>query len=223
MTKPQRFVFWLVALLIIAGVVLVCAMRQCQVRHSANTRYSPLTIEQRPADHELDIVFGNADAPHTIYMYANYQCRYCQQFFEEVLPNLSSWLDNKGVRLVLKLVGKSTHPAAQRAQRAAVSVHRYGNYTALHNLLTFNYLSVYTDEFQGMVDDFIDRDHQLAQLMLEGEAESYLEANNQEFDGMGFEGTPVFVMHDHAYVGFRNLSTFSQIVDFELKRKNKLN
>ncbi|MBQ9470034.1 MAG: thioredoxin domain-containing protein [Bacteroidales bacterium] len=221
MARQHRTYYWLAPLVLVVGGALFWAMLWCMTHMRPDDQHS---LAQLPSDSDLDIVlFGSSDAPNTIYMYANYQCRYCQQFFEEVLPDLGPLLDSIRTRLVLKLVGKSTHPAVQRAQRMAVCVHRYGNYTALHNLLTFNYLSIYTDDFQSMVDDFIDRDHLVAQCMLDGEAADYLEANNQEFDGMGFAGTPVFVVNNHAYVGFRKLRDFAQIVDFEIKRKNKLN
>lgn len=215
----RKYSYWLfVALLVIvAGVVLVCRlMGGDSLFSTSQTNYSR-TLRESPLHSELDIVFGDSQAELTVFMYADYSCRYCKRFFEEVFPEL---LKNDRLNIVVKLVGKSTHPSVQRAQRAAVCINRYGNYLPLHNLFVFNYLSVYSAEFEAMLDEFIAADDHVAQCMLEGESEEYLAANNKEFDGMGFTGTPVFVINNHVYTGYKNASDFGEIVEFELN-KNK--
>ena len=215
--KYYNWIFVFLLLLLVGGGVLFRFFGGESMFNHSLVGYTR-TLKEPPLRSELDIVFGDSDAELTVFMYADYACRYCKRFFEEVFPELEK---NDRVNIVVKLVGKSTHPAVQRAQRAAVCIYRYGNYLPLHNLFVFNYLSVYSSVFGVMLDEFISADDYVAQCMLEGESEEYLAANGKEFDSMGFTGTPVFVINNHVYTGFRSAKDFGKIVEFELSRNGK--
>lgn len=215
----KKYRVFIAIVVLIVGIMVV--MRLWKIGATLpHVQYSA-TIAEPPLHSELDIVFGCDKATLPVFMYADYSCRYCKRFFEDVLPSMQQYLNNKSVCLIVKLVGKSTHPSIQRAQRAAVCVHRHGNYKALHELYVFNYLSIYTQEFAEMLDDFIAQDDLVAQCMLEGESEEYLNANNLEFDSKGFSGTPTFVIGTHVYKGFKDEHEFEQIIEHELELLNK--
>lgn len=215
MNKLIKRICWSISILIsLVLIVLIC--KKLYVYLNAKSTVEPYTIlSETINDSNLDIVFGNDKADLTIYMYSNYTCKYCKAFFEEVIPNLQSHFDSNQLRLVVKLVGTTSNESFLLGHRTAVCVSEYGNYNALHKLFTHNFLVVLTQEFKQMVDEFIVKDDLVAQCILEGEADDYLNANNDEFERLGLKGTPAFVIGNKVFKGYRNLKSFMYIVDSE--------
>lgn len=102
------------ALLIAAGVCAAAMASGAGLSraHAADAA----TAEQ--AEETRAIVYGQADAPVTIYEYASLTCPHCANFHTEVLPRLKeSLLDTGKAKLVFK-----DFPLDQLALRAAVMV-----------------------------------------------------------------------------------------------------
>lgn len=216
----RKKIYWIISLSISAVLVVLIVARLYRHFVTDVALMPNATITGAIADSELDIVFGNDNAKLTVYMYSNYACSYCKKFFEEAMPELQEYIGSSQVKLVLKLVGADANTADMMAQKTAVCVNEHGNYEALHKLYTYNYFVIHTPEFTQMVNEFIDKDHMVAQCILGGEAENYLMANNQEFTHLGFKGTPVFVIRNRVYIGYRGQQNFLKIVKNELSNIN---
>ncbi|MDA3867978.1 MAG: thioredoxin domain-containing protein [Salinivirgaceae bacterium] len=201
---------------VLASTVLVILIIT-QLNRQALKETKTLVVEVAE-QHDLDIVFGENDAQLSVYVYASYQCSYCRLFMEEVMPALLKKYKGE-LKFILRLTRHTNDFRVKRALSALVCVHKYGNYTHLHELLLNNYKVMYTQEFQTMVSEFAERDAFVGECMDAGAAATYLADNISEFDGLKLPGTPCFVVNGRVYAGFRSVEQFQQIIE---KAKEKL-
>lgn len=172
-------------------------------------------LESRP----LDIVFGDHNANLAIYMYSSYSCTYCTLFFTEVFPLIKKkYIDGGKVKLIMRLTVKSSNTDVQDAMKAAVCVNSYGNYEYLHQLLLADSKVVATHEFRDMVIEFIDRDIFVAECILGGEAEEYLNQNLTDYSALNLKGTPTFIVGNRIYTGFQDFEKFDKIIATNLNK-----
>lgn len=219
MDNRRKTVYWTISLVVSAVLIVLIGLRLYKWNQSRGIGPNVI-LSQEVEEHDLDIVFGPDSAKLTVFMYSNYACKFCKKFFEEVIPALQPRFESGEVRIVMKLVGKTTNELNLLAQKTAVCVNEHGNYESLHKLLSYNYMVIFTPEFKQMVDEFIDKDYMVGQCILEGEADDYLEFNNQEFDSLGFRGTPVFVIGPKVFIGYRGIETFMRIINLEVNQIN---
>ena len=106
------------------------------------------------------------------------------------------------------------------ALKTAVCINEYGNFEALHKLLTYDSRVVFSTDIKSMVNEFIDKDYMVGQCILCGDAEQYLNRNASIFDSLGFTGTPVFIINRNVYVGYRSLGDFKEMIDNEILSSN---
>lgn len=80
----------------------------------------PPNLEPRLVSMDNDAVLGNSNAPLTIIEFADYECPYCKQSFEELLPELKkNYIDTGTVKLVYRDLPLSFHENAQKEAEAA--------------------------------------------------------------------------------------------------------
>ena len=163
---------------------------------------------------DLDIVYGEDTASISVFMYSNYGCPYCRKFFTEVYPELENeYIKTGKIKLVMRLTLSTKNQDLMNSLKAAVCVNRYGNYEYLHQLMLSQSNIVFTSDFQDMLNEFIDKDPLVAQCMLAGESEAYLQRNLQEFEKLGLQGTPSFVVQNTVIHGFSDYPRFRQMLD----------
>ncbi len=202
------------------SLLLTAAIIFWIVRHYSISADIKKTSIQLTED-ELDIVFGDKNAPLAVYMYGNYGCPYCRKFFQEVLPGLDEEFIKSGkVKIIMRLTLKTKNPELLNALKAAVCVNKYGNYEYLHQLVLSQSNIVFTADFQDMLNEFIDKDPQVAECMLAGESEAYLNRNLTEFEQLGLQGTPSFVIENSIFHGAKDYSTFKKILEYFIRQNN---
>lgn len=179
---------------------------------------TPETRVEGMTEKAEDVVFGDASAPQTIFMYASYSCNYCRFFFTRTYPELKkNYLDRGTVKLVVKWIDPSEQPEMLNALQAASCIGRYGIYDKYHELLLANPGVVFTPAFNDLLDDIMEKNQQIAECVLHNDNYSYLRGNLAEFRAAGLSGTPAFVLNGNAYVGFRSFRTFQKIIQNEFK------
>lgn len=167
---------------------------------------------------ESDIIFGNHDAANSIYMYSSYKCGFCRNFFKEVYPKLKdNYLDKGKLNLIVKLIEPDKDIDMLYALQVAVSVHKYGQFDKLHELLVHNYKVVYTNDFKSLCEDFMQNNTEIAKSVLENNNYEYLKANYNEFTDLKLSGTPTFLMNQQIYKGYKNYEEFENIIENEFK------
>lgn len=163
---------------------------------------------------QYDIIFGNPDAANSIYMYSSYKCGFCRKFFKEVYPKLKkNYFDTGKLNLIVKPIEPNEDVDMIYALQVAISVHKYGEFDKLHELLVHNYKVVYTNDFKSLCDDFIQNNIEIAKSVLENEDYKYLKVNYQEFTDLKFSGTPSFIIDQEIHRGYKNYEEFENIIE----------
>ncbi|HOG19710.1 MAG TPA: thioredoxin domain-containing protein [Salinivirgaceae bacterium] len=174
-------------------------------------------IETELSQRDLDIVFGNDSTLVSVFLYANYGCPYCCKFFNEVYPAIEDEYINSGkVKIIMRLTFNSANQDLTTAMKVAVCVNKFGNYEYLHQLFLSQSNIVYTTDFHDMVDEFIDKDIQVAECILGGAADEYIKDNIEEFEALNLKGVPTFVIESKIYYGFKEYDSFKKILDYHL-------
>ena len=171
-------------------------------------------VEEKPED----VVFGNAEAPATIFMYASYQCPYCRYFFSRTYPKLkSNYLDPEKLKLVVKWLDFGDHPQMLNALQAGSCISRFGVYDKFHELLMVNPDVVFSEEFDRLLDDIMQHNPMIAECILDNDNYSYLRENVSEFRANKLSGTPTFVINNRACTGYYSYESFKKIINKEFQ------
>ena len=169
-------------------------------------------VEQK----EEDVVFGDFDAPQTIFLYASYDCDYCRYFFSRTYPELkTNFLDNGKLKLVVKWVDFDENQQMMYALQAASCIGRFGVYEKYHQLLLVNPDVVFTDDFSQLIDDIMQDNSEIAECILNNNDYKYIRSNMKEFRENKLTGTPTFVLNNHAYSGFISYENFKKLIEKE--------
>lgn len=212
--KLRNFLKSTFAKYLFLGILAISAGFILNLRNSAKQN---IELETTIPERNLDIVFGDPDAPLSVYLYFRYDCVFCRKFYSEVYPDFKSdFLDTGKARLIMKLVDITHEEAVLNAMKTLVCINQYGNFSALHQLLLTEPRIVYTQEFVSITEDFIARDAFVAECMLGGDAANYLLANTMEFNQFKLTGTPTFVINQQVYKGFKPYKVFKELIEKEL-------
>ncbi|HPD95068.1 MAG: thioredoxin domain-containing protein [Bacteroidales bacterium] len=176
------------------------------------------TIKQPLKQNELDIAYGSDSAKLTVFMYSSYSCSYCKLFFDTVFPEFKkNYIDNGKVKLVIRLLETSNNPDAMNAAKTAVCINKYGKFDKLNQLLLTDHRVIYTNEFRQMVNEFEDKDVNVAECILGGKADDYILQIRSEFHNFGLTGTPTFIIGKKVYKGYRDYPNFKKLIDYSIK------
>jgi protein-disulfide isomerase len=128
------------ALIAASGVVLWPAIRPRPVPAPHPAVGQAVTLAGRPAK-------GDLGSPVGVVEFSDFQCPYCAQFVESVLPELNeAYLSRARAFLVFRhLPLVRTHPHALAAARAASCAHEVGQFWPLHDGLFKNARSLNAD------------------------------------------------------------------------------
>lgn len=125
--KPQLIslpVSILAAAILISGSIIYSAHKQSAAPSAGNTGNAPIAQEgtdaEVPAITDTDAPMGNASAPVSIILYADYQCPFCGRFFSSVEPSLiQDYVQTGKARFVHRdfaFLGPESFSAAEAAE-----------------------------------------------------------------------------------------------------------
>lgn len=157
-----------------------------------------------------DIILGNPNAKATIVLYFDYNCKYCNKFFENVYPELkSNFLDKDLATLILRPVCKSNDIAATKAYQTVICINKFGQFDKLHRLLLHEPKIIYTKHFQQLIDDYINTNANVAECILNSDDEA-IKKNIFQFQQLKTKGTPTFVINNKVIIGYKNYHFFEE-------------
>lgn len=175
-----------------------------------------------------DPMKGNPDAPLTIVEFSDFQCPFCNRFYQETLPLIEQNYINTGkVNLVYRDMPLAIHPNAVPAHIAAECAHVQGKFWPYHDIL-FDRMSEW-DKLNP-----IDLEEQLKayakELNLDSSFDTCIKSTSiaqevqkdySQATGYGATGTPTFFVGnaDEGYVklsGAQPFSAFQSIIDSKL-------
>lgn len=174
-------------------------------------------IKSEIYENDLDIIYGTDSASLTIFLFSNYSCSFCRKFFTSVYPQLKKeYIDNGKVKLVVKPIALTNNESVINSLKIAVCINKYGNFEKLNELLFVEPNVVYTDEFNNVVDELIEKDIFIAECMYGGESETYIARNLIDFKRLRCTGTPTFIINNKIYKGYVGYNKFKKVVEKEL-------
>lgn len=178
------------------------------------------------ARHDEDdaLALGEADAPVTMIVYSDFQCPYCGQWARETLPALiEKYVDDGQMRVEwhdMPVLGDAS-VAAARAARAAANQDMFWAFADV--LYDADWQSAATDadyEPEAMADLAaelgMDRDQFIADIEDSSHHEQ-IEAERNQAWGIGFTGTPAFLVEGLPVMGAQPLETFENAINLRLE------
>lgn len=96
-------------------------------------------------------MLGKSDAPITLIEFSDYQCPFCQRFFQTTLPALrTEYIDRGKVRYVFRdFPIDQIHPHARKAAEAAHCAGEQGKYWEMHDVLFQNQPALEIDKLKA--------------------------------------------------------------------------
>jgi protein-disulfide isomerase len=163
-------------------------------------------------------VLGNPDGDIAIVEWFDYQCPYCRR----IEPELRQAVQDDGkVRLVLKdwpILG----PVSKVAARMALACKFQDKYDKAHDAL----IGVSSKLTEPRIDELlsaagVDMDRARRDLADRAETiDAILARNNAQAEGLGFRGTPAFIVGKFRVPGVLTLTQFEQVIADARKAKS---
>lgn len=186
----------------------------------------------KPVDLSVDgsPYLGEQDAPVTLVEFVDYQCPYCQQYADEILPEvLKAYVDTGKLRYVVReLPIVRIHPQAFQAAEAARCSGAQGKYWEMHDVL-------FSNQNRFKREDLVDYAGRLgldlarfSQCLEKGEEATVVREDLKAGRLAGVRGTPTFFLGltqmdnpgmlkaTRVIRGAQPFSTFQEAIDFLL-------
>ena len=215
MTKHQK-----TALAISSALLILIVIKLYQYNKNDNSEAQ--TINQKIEIQDNDIVLGSRQAPLTMFVFSDYNCKFCNRFFTEVLPKIQKhYIETGKLKLILKLVVLKEIPELMKASQAVMCANQFAGFEEMHQLLVFNSKVVYTKDFQFLMDDIIATNPDMAECLLQHDDYKYVKRNNGDFRDNNLSGTPTFIIENKIYPGHRSFEKFEVLFQNYLPNATK--
>ena len=165
-----------------------------------------------------DAVRGSNDAPITIIEFSDFQCPFCEKFFNDTLPELEeTYIKTGKVKLVYRDFPLSFHENAQKAAEAAECAKKQGKFWEMHDKIFKNQESLSIDNLKQYAKDLELNSSNFDACLDSGEMESEVQKDFKDGQSYGVTGTPSFFINGIQLVGAQPFSAFEKIIEEELK------
>lgn len=177
-----------------------------------------------------DAILGNPDAPITIVEFSDYQCPFCQKFFDESLRLIvENYVDTGKVKIIYRDFPLPSHSEASLAAQAAECVRNLApvpgdkEYYQMHDFLFArtedwsgnpDALSVFVEMGVGVLGEV-----QRSSLQACLENGDKLDEVNKDYTagkGYGVSGTPTFFINGKKLVGAVPYENFELLIESQL-------
>jgi protein-disulfide isomerase len=166
-----------------------------------------------------DPILGADTAKITIIEFSDYQCPFCRQWHEEVLPQLKAKYGDK-IRLVYRdFPLYSIHKNAESAAIAANCAGEQKRYWDYGDLLFSHQDSLSTQTYEKLAQDLKLDLPGFTQCITENRYKTEVDADFNYASELGVRSTPTFFINGLAVVGAQPFEVFQQIIDMELAGK----
>ena len=221
--------FVLFAVVIIGGIFMFTGDGSSSGSGSGNSGTQVPTQPTQPAGKisasiDDDPILGDHNAPVTIIEFSDYECPFCQKFWRETLPSITSeYIDTGKVKLVYRdFPLTSIHPNAQVAAEAAECVRdAAGNdeaYFEYHDIIFGNQHLLSRTSLISWAQDM---GYDISSCLDSGKFKSEVQKDLADAQSAGGRGTPFFVImgsdgEGTPLSGAYPFSAFQQIIEAEL-------
>ena len=224
--KPQKSgdMFWKVTTMALIVILAVVAFKGNLENGATGGTVAPLeksdpspTVVDMEALLDDDTVKGDEDAPVTIVEWSDFECPFCERFYQQTLPSIEEeYIKTGKVKLVYRDFPLSFHANAQKAAEAAECAGEQGKYWEMHNLL-------FGQGVQGGVAGFKQYAKTLGlngakfdTCLDSGAMAAEVQKDMSDGAAAGIQGTPGFLINGKLVSGAQPFSVFKQVIDAEL-------
>jgi len=170
-----------------------------------------------------DPVKGDKDAPVTIVEFSDFQCPFCQRFYQQTMPSIEeNYVKTGKVKIVFRDFPLSFHQNAQKAAEAAECADDQGKFWEYHDMLFekgkgdgtglavadlksyAQTLGLNTATFNNCLDS--------------GKYTSEVQKDQADGTSYGVRGTPAFFVNGQLISGAQPYANFQQVIDAELAK-----
>jgi protein-disulfide isomerase len=165
-----------------------------------------------------DPSIGPANAPITIVEFSDYQCPYCQAWYQQTFDKLMASYPGK-IRFVYRDLPLPMHPQAIPAAEAANCAGEQGAYWKFHNALFSGQYSLGRTAYVQYASDLGLDAAAFTACLDDHHAQAEVEADVADAARLGLNGTPSFVINGQILVGAQPFEQFKAIIDADLAAK----
>jgi protein-disulfide isomerase len=165
-----------------------------------------------------DPSIGPADAPVTIIEFSDYQCPYCQVWYQQVYQQLLASYPDK-LRFVYRDLPLPMHPEAEPAAEAANCAGEQGDYWKYHDALFDQQYGLSRAAYEHYASDLGLDTTAFTACLDSHRYKDEIQADASDASRIGITGTPSFVINGRILIGALPFSDFKAVVDEELAAK----
>lgn len=169
-----------------------------------------------------DAIKGDENAPVTIVEFSDYECPFCQRFWEQTLPQIEEkYIKTGKVKLIYRDFPLGFHANAQKAAEAAECSGEQGKYYEMHDKLFAEGVSGGVSAFKQYAADLKLDTKTFNECLDAGKMRAEIQKDSADGQSLGVSGTPAFFINGKEVVGAQPFSVFEQIIEAELERMNQ--
>ena len=159
---------------------------------------------------------GPADAPIVIVEFSDFQCPFCQRFYDQTYKQLMAAYPGK-IRFVYRhLPLTSIHPEAFPAAEASMCANDQNAFWPFHDKIFENQDKLGRDLYLQIASDLNLNTSAFEDCVNTNKYKDQVQADSDFAIGLGVQSTPTFFINGLALVGAQPLTAFTQIIDKEL-------
>jgi protein-disulfide isomerase len=171
-------------------------------------------------------ILGKENAKVTMIEFSDFQCPFCQRFFEETFPKLKEeYIDTGKVRFAFRhLPLEQLHPNAPKAAEASECANDQDKFWEYHDALFENFDTwtvatpeTLTDELSALAGTLGLDTGTFTTCVTSGKYTDKVAQDLAEGQSKGATGTPTFFINGKILVGALPYETFKTLLDQELK------
>ncbi len=187
--------------------------------HATKSAAAGATEVQRvDASTDGDPSIGPEDAPVTIIEFSDYQCPYCQAWYQQVYDQLMANYPGK-IRFVYRDLPLPGHPESLPAAEAANCAGEQGVYWKFHDDLFSGQYSLGRAAYEQYAADLGLDTAAFTACLDDHRFQAEVKADAVDADRLGLTGTPSFVINGRILIGAQPFESFKSIIDEELATK----
>ena len=165
-----------------------------------------------------DPSIGPANAPVTLIEFSDYQCPYCQRWYQEVYEQLMATYPGK-IHFVYRDLPLPIHPEAEPAAEAANCAGELIDYWKFHDALFSGQYGLGRSAYEHYAAD-MGLDVKAFTACLDSHRyQNEIQADASDAGRVGINSTPSFVINGRVLVGALPFADFKAVIDEELAVK----
>jgi protein-disulfide isomerase len=219
-TDTQAYITTDGRLLLLQGIQDISEIPETHVPTETETQ--PTEQTRMTVSIDDDYCLGSEDAPVTIIEFSDYQCPYCQNFWQQTLPQIKSeYIDNDLVKFVYRDFPLGFHANAQKAAEATECAGDEGKFWDMHYKIfgTLNEWSGVADPtelFNGYATELELDGDAFAECLDSGKYTEEVQADLAAGSAAGVSGTPAFFVNGVFVTGAQSFDYFKGLIDAEI-------